>query len=256
MSTLWTFGDSFTAEYFPVDDPTQPSNYDKYKSFRGGNLPDTWPTLLSKKLGMRLQNMGVGGDSNYGIFYQFIRVCEKFESGDIVIVGWANLTRFIAANIDEGHFNQILACENDFIGTHLSRRTIDEMLINRSDKLWSKEVHGWIKFINLYLEIKGVKVYHWTSDIKVFNITTDIIDDKRFIVSRHPSFKDHTIMAYLALPFHYEECKLIATIERETNETVIDYHFGEYGHKCQSEYFYNHIMELITDNTHTEFILK
>ena len=77
MNTLWTFGDSFTAEYFPVDDPSQPSNYDKFKEYRGGNLPEIWPSLLSKKLGLKLENKGVGGDSNYGIFNQFINYCEQ-----------------------------------------------------------------------------------------------------------------------------------------------------------------------------------
>jgi hypothetical protein len=47
----------------------------------------------------------------------------------------------------------------------------------------------------------------------------------------------------------------LATIEHETVKKIIDYHFGELGHKCQSEYFYNHINGLIFDDEHKENII-
>ena len=52
MRTLWTFGCSFTAEYDPIDGIFFPfeNDFDKYKKWRGGNLPSVWPTILGDKL--------------------------------------------------------------------------------------------------------------------------------------------------------------------------------------------------------------
>ena len=52
MSRLWTFGCSFTAEYNPIDGIYAPyeNNYDKYRRFRGGELPKTWPNILAEKI--------------------------------------------------------------------------------------------------------------------------------------------------------------------------------------------------------------
>jgi hypothetical protein len=255
MSKLWTFGDSFTAEYSPVGNSNHISNYDKYKEWRGGTLPDIWPTLLSKKLNFELKNLAIGGSSNSGIFRQFLEICEQIESGDILILGWSNVVRFEVANIDENKFNQILPCDEEFKGTYLSKTTINEMLVNHSHKLWVKEVHNWIKFINLFCNKNNIRVFHWTSDYKIFNYYSEIANDEKFIVCRHPAFRDHSIIQYLQQPFHFDINRHLATIEHETVKKIIDYHFGELGHKCQSEYFYNHINGLIFDDEHKENII-
>ena len=57
MGTLWTFGCSFTAEYNPVGDKFVRNNYDEYKDWRGGTLPDVWPTLLGKKLNLKVKKV-------------------------------------------------------------------------------------------------------------------------------------------------------------------------------------------------------
>ena len=72
MRTLWTFGCSFTAEYDPIDGIFFPfeNDFDKYKKWRGGNLPPVWPTILGDKLNCKVMNCAVGGSSNYNIFNQ------------------------------------------------------------------------------------------------------------------------------------------------------------------------------------------
>ena len=63
--TLWTFGDSFTQGFscVPVIDyPTIPEYY-QYKKIG----EDIWPNLLSKYLGIKLINKGLGGISNDSI---------------------------------------------------------------------------------------------------------------------------------------------------------------------------------------------
>lgn len=254
MSKLWTFGDSFTAEYYPVGMWNWPSNYDKYKEWRGGDLPNVWSTLLGEKLGYDVMNMAIGGDSNYGIFNQFLNVCDKIKKDDIVIFGWANMSRFQVVNFDDGIFNQIVPCDNDFSHIGISKTTSDEIFYNRTHPLWATEVHSWIRFINLYLQTIGAKPYHWTSDIRLFDCYSTYVEDDKFIVVKLEHLYHHTIMAYLALPMHYEGNRMVATIDSETNGVVRDGHFGEFGHKCQAEYFYKHIMGLISDDEHKEFI--
>ena len=61
-NTLWTFGCSFTAEY-PLEIPDLRTKYDDYKNWRGGNLPKSWPTLLSEMIDYDVKNFGEGGSS-------------------------------------------------------------------------------------------------------------------------------------------------------------------------------------------------
>jgi len=87
MKNLWTFGCSFTGEYYPLDS-VPPNNYNKYKKWKGGNLPPVWPTVLSKKLGYNCNNLGRGAMSNSSIFNTFCNISHKISNGDIVIIGW------------------------------------------------------------------------------------------------------------------------------------------------------------------------
>ena len=110
MSKLWTFGCSFTAEYDPIDGihPPYENNYDKYRTFKGGELPKTWPNILAEKIGYEIMNCALGGASNYHIFNQFINVCELIQKDDILIFGWTQLGRFIAVNTSQNLISQVL----------------------------------------------------------------------------------------------------------------------------------------------------
>jgi hypothetical protein len=241
MKTLWTFGCSFTAEYYPVDHKFIRSHYDDYKDWRGGTLPDVWPTLLGKKLNLEVKNMAFGGDSNYSIFDQFLNVVDLIREGDMVIFGWTHVVRFQAANPDSRNgFNQILPSITDYPETGLSIKTVEEILVNRSNSIWIKEVLNWIKFINLYMEKSKINIFHWTSDTDIFNKDSDFIDDKRFIVVKDEN-QPNMILGYLSEPMFHNNTSVAKIIE-ETNGEVSDCHFGEYGHKVQSKYFYEHII--------------
>lgn len=248
MKNLWTFGCSYTAEYYPVDNPNSPSVYDKFKKWRGGNLPPTWPTLLSQKLNFKINNMAKGGSSNYAIFNQFIDVCEKIESGDILIFGWTGVARFQMANIKENIFKQILPNQNDYeLYTLMSNQTIDEILVNRSNDVWCTEVMNWIKFINLFCDKINTKVFHWTSDERLFNRDLSLNLNERFIFVKDNEFINrhgHNLIGYLLWPKH-NNLRNFAKISDETDEEVNDGHFGEKGHEFQSNFFYNHIIQYL-----------
>jgi hypothetical protein len=244
MKKLWVFGDSYTAEYYPVGEVFTVSNYDNYKAYRGGHLPDVWPTILGKKLESEVKNLAVGGSSNTNIFLSFLDVCEQFEENDRVIIGWANNIRFVAANFSDNILNNILPCDNDFPSCLISKNTIDEIFYNRTHPVWCKEIYAWIKIINLYCDLKKVKVHHWTSDE---TITSDFnkIDDEKYISVLDSNDRNLGLMERIS-EINYKQTGTHSRICDETNSVIKDGHFGEFGHIAQADYFYNFIKKIRT----------
>lgn len=251
MNTLWTFGCSFTAEYEPIDNlhPPFKNNYDLYKDWKGGTLPPTWPNIVSNSIGYKIMNCAYGGSSNYGILNQFSNISHLIKKGDILIFGWTQLTRFIAANFEQNVFNNVLPVGANYESLRMSQNTIDEILVNRTHEIWRHEVLGWIRFINTFCKNIGVEDFHWTSDYRIFNSgEKDIMDNSRFIVVRdkfaieNPYFVDkHNMMWYLTHQDHYGGIQM-GKIMDETSYEIMDSHMGEYGHKLQAEYFYQHLI--------------
>jgi hypothetical protein len=244
MSTLWTFGCSFTANYDPIEGLHIPYKnvFDDYKEYRGGNFPDIWPKILSDKLGFELMNCAKGGSSNYKILNQFLDVCDIIEKDDIVIFGWTSILRYRVVNHEEDIFVEVLPNSTKFIQTNVSIESLDQMIINRSHRLWVNEVRNWIRFINVYLGNIGAKVYHWTSDNTVFDQFDKFIDEKRFItVDENDNESNKTdILSYLNLPCFHDGV-LKSRIVEETGGVINDDHMGEFGHKVMGEYFHKHI---------------
>jgi hypothetical protein len=249
MCKLWTFGCSFTAEYDPIDGihPPYENNYDRYRTFKGGEFPKTWPNILAEKMGYDIMNCAMGGASNYHIFNQFINVCELIKKEDILIFGWTQVGRFNAVDTIQNLMTQILP-NGDNYNIGLSKNTIEEILVNRTHPLWKIEVMNWIKFINVFVDKIGVEAYHWTSDDKLFDASNvEIFNDDKFIVVRDPValqskiYKDkHNMMWYLTHQDHYGGTQR-GKIMDETNYEIMDGHMGELGHIVQFNMFYDHI---------------
>ena len=241
MKKLWTFGCSFTADFYPVGYEHIPSTYDDYKNFKGGTLPDVWPTILGKKLNYDVRNCAIGGSSNYNILKQFINVIDNINDGDILIFGWTQLVRFCAVNELEYRMIEMLPRQSYDVNVGYSKTTVDEILVNRSHPLWAEEIHNWIKFINDYCKLKNVEVFHWNSDTFIFDMDSKFIDDKKYILPPKENHLKTTSM------IHYFSFSLGSplTIKQETENKVNDLHLGEIGHIKQAEYFYNHIIKYI-----------
>ena len=250
MSKLWTFGCSFTAEYDPIDyiHPPYENNFDKYRTFKGGEFPKTWPNILAEKIGYEIMNCALGGASNYHIFNQFMDVCELIEKDDILIFGWTQLGRFIAVNTVQNLISQVLPNGAEYDDLGMSKTTIEEILVNRTHPLWKTEVMNWIKFINVFVEKIGVEAYHWSSDDRIFDAQNkEVFNDNKFIVVRDPGAIEsqiyvdkHNMMWYLTHQDHYGGTQK-GKIMDETNYEIMDGHMGELGHKVQFEMFYDHI---------------
>jgi len=241
MNKLWTFGCSFTADFYPVGYKHISSTYDEYKKFKGGTLPDVWPTILGKKLNYNVRNCAIGGSSNYNILKQFINVIDNINDGDILIFGWTQLVRFCAVNELEYRMIEMLPRQSYDVNVGYSKTTIDEILVNRSHPLWAEEIQNWIKFINDYCRLKNVEVFHWNSDTFIFDMDSKFIDDKKYIL---PPKENHLKTTSMIHYFSYSLGSPL-TIKQETENKVNDLHLGEIGHIKQAEYFYNHIIKYI-----------
>lgn len=251
-NTLWTFGCSFTAEYEPIDGlyPPYKNNYDRYREFRGGVLPPTWPNIVAKFMNYNVMNCAYGGSSNYNILMQFSNVSNLIKRGDILIFGWTKLTRFIAANFAENIFNNVLPVGANYQDLGMSQTTIDEILVNRTHEIWKQEIHSWISIITTLCKNIGAEDYHWSSDENVFNGESGhILTDPKYIIVRDKAALDnnlyvdkHNMMWYLTHQDHYGGIQR-GKIMDETNYEIMDGHMGEFGHQLQAEIFFEHILD-------------
>jgi len=201
MATLWTFGDSLTERY------TTNGWAGRYINWKG-YTPKVYGEIISEKLGLRLENLGVGGRDNYTIFQIFCDVSHKIKKDDFVIFGWSSPIRFrLAHQSNAWKFFLSGFNENQSGIDGISIDTINELMINRDNIKYIEEVNSWISLIDNFLI--GVKNVHWTAF------------DKRL--------KAHMITN-------------LETINVETNGEVNDSHFSEDGQAELSKILTHHLM--------------
>lgn len=205
MNTLHTFGCSHTARF---ETSGNRAEYIKYKEYRGGSYPKIWPELLSEKLNLKLNNAAVGGASNYEILQSFCDNVEKFQEGDIVIIGWSYKERFRVVDYFDGTFVKVGAGYNAEL-YNISINTINEMLFNRAHEKWLEEIQSWEKAIRRLCNSSKVQLVFWSFDSNIYKDNLD-----------------------------FDLVQLGAeTIATETKGEIDDAHYGEKGHKVQYEYF-------------------
>jgi hypothetical protein len=173
MSTLWACGCSFTADYTTnLLTNVEDGNYHLFAKYRGGNFPPTWPHILGGKLNMNVINLGFPGSDNYTIFQQFNDNCHKIEKGDVVIIGWSMVNRFRMAHPRSNHFN-VFTSENDHLQDYWTKRTLEEIFVNRLCRPWVDEIYGLINLIDQLALAKGFDVFYWSADDTIINGESD-----------------------------------------------------------------------------------
>ena len=200
MATLWTFGDSLTAPFSENYDWS--NRYIKWK----GYIPKVYTDVISEKLNLDSNNLGVGGSDNYSIFQNFCDVSDKIKNDDIVIFGWSSPIRFRLAR-NERRWETFLPnyTKNHTHIDGISIDTVKETIVNRGSMKFVEEVNSWIKLIDLTL--KDITHVHWTT----FDERLDA----------------HMIMG-------------LENIRKETNGLIDDGHFSEKGHVEISEKLITH----------------
>lgn len=230
INTVWAFGCSFTADYHPLDnDP--PNNYDKYRDWKGGVLPDTYPKVLADMMGYAVKNLGVGASSNYHIFRNFCNSVSEIKENDVVIIGWTSLLRFVLVNEGCETIQDILPSQ-DY--PEFNRDLLDYIVVNRANPIWNEEILSFMNIINEICKVKKINVFYWTSDDQMLQYwkDVDLYQDKKFI----KTINDNTL---LQIDEYGSEKNL--TIQQETNGVVMDCHMGEFGHKKQAKIMYDYI---------------
>ncbi len=217
MSNLWIFGDSFSATNKRHDIENWRIEYIKWK----GYTTEVWPEFLNKKLNYRLKNLSISATDNYTIFDTIVDNIEKIKSNDIVIIGWTSILRFRLVDKNNS-FNTIRPSTNfksstlhsTFEYNNITLNTINELLLNRDSVLYEWELNRFIKIINLSL--KDTKILHWSP------------------------FQSHQTKLEI---ININGLDSLETISMETNGTINDYHYSEYGHNELSKKIYNKLYE-------------
>lgn len=224
MNTLFTFGCSYTADF----ETNNFENYLKYKEYRGGSYPKSWPTLLSEKMGMDIKNFGIGGTGNQSIFEQFCIHCDEINENDVVIIEWSFIHRYR------------MALKNGWYNLTLGRPTIsdfneinDIIIENRSNELYVDEIFNFIKLINEFSKSKKFKVFYWFADDEMKKRLTKETPDIEKYICWEKSVRGEIVF------------RGGISIKEETNDVVNDTHFGELGHQIQSDIIYDYIKQYI-----------
>jgi len=207
MNNLYVFGDSFSTNFSTINEIL---------------IEESWPVLLSQKLGYELKSFASAGISNYGILNSIYNN-SNFDKDDIVIIGitfydrlydfWKNIGIDLRNNDTEGF------TENEI-------NFYQEKLINTNGMLqYTQTALLQYNFIIKLLK-QTTNVYFWNMDkcgLPLFNEMTKI-HHKNYIK-----------------PFN--EICWIDYCNSNSNwwQTNNDRHFGKTGHKEFFEYLYPYI---------------
>jgi hypothetical protein len=199
MNKLWVFGDSFSEPFSKAKRLLWKTEYIQWK----GYTPKCYGEIISEKYNLLHLNIAIGGTDNYTILDSIIDVLTSIATGDIIIIGWTNTSRFRVIN-NNNSFNTIRPSSFKKLSgvsqTNLSESTLIELLVNRDSLRYIDELNNYIKLINF--SFPNNKIIHWS-----------------------PFSQDENgLNTMLTSSTKYE------TISEETNGLVNDYHYGENGH--------------------------
>lgn len=224
MNKLWIFGDSFSSEFeYNITHGSNKNNFVQYKERRDVDNIKTWSKILGEMLDYEVVNLAKGGYSNYQIFEDYANNCKDIQPGDIVIIGWALITKFRLSG-PNGFIN--VHPNNTFEHDIVSKSSMDELVNNRRAMLWIKEVQSWEKGIKNIASHKGYDVYFWSGE------------EDRFYVA---SSKDYLCPDSTTCLMNYLSQNGCTTIYHETDGEISDMHFGIEGQQKQAEIFYNQV---------------
>lgn len=226
MSNLWTFGDSYTAEYLYDNN----DSYTKYKEIIGKEI-ETWPTILSKRLNTKLKNLGKRGSGNSDIFENLINNIRNIETGDVVIIGWGLNSKFRIANGDQ---LMTLFPFGSYPNCEMTKESLNLISKNKENKIWNTEIYFYENIIEYISELKNFHVFFWNSEDPNLIYGLSNKSKKKYILSE----------SNIGLVFYLKNLGA-KTISDDTNNIINDNHFGEDGHDLQADCFYKHIKQFL-----------
>jgi hypothetical protein len=243
MNKLYTFGCSFTEDFDPFMACPDTTRYKYVMNYHNGIVPKSWPQIMAEDLGMELKNYGgIGGfttetgdegNCNFSIFNNICQASTDFQKGDVVIIEWTFMERFKWVNFEGDRIITILPNQ---IPKDLDKDkdVIENILLNRTHKIWIEELFKYQILINKLSESVGFDVYYWTIDDKIVQHKfTTIRKDKKWLLSNKLYPKED----YGAIV----RKNYGLTITDESNGSINDSHMGSSGHKVLADLFLKYI---------------
>jgi hypothetical protein len=217
---LWIFGDSFSTQW--KDMGVLGDRYMEYK----GYSPKIFSNYLGTMLDMNVQQLGIGGADNFTMFDNIINNIDTITTGDVVIIGWSNPSRFRLEKNNKW-ITIYTPPEDSILPTHLTESykfiditTLEQIRVNRMSRLYWDEIVGWSKLLTTTFQLKGVRVIFWTP----FVLCPDIFLKKQL------------------LPNDWYIGTALTRLNVETKGVIDDPHFSEEAHQKLSEIIYQKIV--------------
>lgn len=205
MSTLWTFGDSFTFGHGCRADGPLTEYYHKYKT----ETDDVWPNLLAKMLNIEVKNLGECGASNDYIIDSIIDNWDNFKEGDFVIIGITWHSRFD------------IPLNNQLLWTSTCKGFDDLSHFNLLEK---EQMETIINFQYHFADNELYKIRH----LKRFNFLHKLLKEKKI----------NTFFWDVSFYLHTTRFEKIADA---TNEEIKDYHLSFKGNRDFANMLYKKI---------------
>lgn len=250
MSKLYTFGCSFTEDFKEFLDIKYIDNVTRTQyihKFCDGIAPDCWVDVLGKSLNFKIHNLGAinaksnnlipdeSGNSNDHIFNNFCHMVKYINEGDVVIIQWTFIERFLW--VDDVYNKTVSILPNQYSSIK-NERLMNEMIINKSHHLWIEQLFIKEKLINECAEHKKFNIFYWSIDDKIYSLKSEIIKN-----NPHYLFRDKLDEYKSILEMIYKNGG--KSISIETNNQIVDSHFGKTAHKVIGDFIYNEIKNKI-----------
>jgi hypothetical protein len=235
MNNLYTFGCSFTEDFEVHNNKTTNSPQSRYIfEILNGIVPDSWVDIVSKKLNLTKKNYSIGGDCNYGIFEQICKYCDEFCENDVIIIEWTNVHRFRWPNMENKWRSRLPGYFSDYDG--ISKNTYEEILVNRSHKLWYDEIYHYEKIIDRLCSLNKCKIFYWSFDPNlIYTLPDEIRLQKKYLLIDEINEDLYSLVRNRGGQ----------SINDESNGKINDGHLGKTGHEVLGELIYKDIINKI-----------
>ena len=181
MSTLWTFGDSFTYGHGCRPDGPLLEYYNDYKT----ESDDIWPEIVSTKLNLKLKNIGMGLFSNDKIIDSIIENYEYINQNDIVIIGKTFYSRF------DIPYNDTLITLSTVNLPKDNNKFLNDVIVLMDSNLFKKRQNSRFDFFKKLFVKKSVKCIIWDVTTEWNLYQTIAIETNNEIYDHHWSYKGH-----------------------------------------------------------------
>ena len=223
MQTLWVFGHSACTNY---------------------NLPnsESWPSLLSKKIGCELINQSYPASDNLVIFTSIIESNHKINTGDLVVVGWSHpLRKTFVFNKDNLHQQH---CLNKSMKIETPKQTFIRSQGTYGDA--NANITFWQNMVPVK---KSIEYYDDWYD-RYFNITEQKINFQAYLNATKTLLKGKKY-----LPFYFSKESVRGVLLENKNDDLYwleylksnkdyrisdkDHHFNAVGHQQWSNVIFD-----------------